>query len=415
MTCSIIPLFLRWLSDMKKKKKSSDRKVLQTLKTLVSVLAVAYLIYIFTFYIDGEMGAIIIAFMISAPTISFFIALYGRNRINVDIDCDSFVKKGSELKVKVIVNKKGVLPLALVEITPLISEVFEENTKTYKLSMLNEEKIEFVFSVKAETGGNGEVSIKSVYSCGFLGFVKLKAKTVLPQPKCVGVIPVIPDIKPSTQLFKNVADLVMTSENDEDNDTSMVFSANTAPGYEHREYVQGDPLKRVNWKLSSKKSKLMIRLDEAASAVQPLIVLDLYREEKNNTKNAIIHEEKLLESVFGLLTLLIKQGIACTFISRNYNGEIIIENVDNPDYPLQLLLKVISVKVTKERIDLNCVNEKICTCIIASTDFSESIDTVLRAIPDKENVCGIAPYHVINKSTDIPIWYLDNDNNFKLV
>ena len=35
------------------------------------------------------------------------------------------------------------------------------------------------------------------------------------------------------------------------------------PGYEHREYVAGDSPRRVNYKLSAKKQKLMVRLDES--------------------------------------------------------------------------------------------------------------------------------------------------------
>lgn len=371
--------------------------------------------YIFTFYIDGEMGIIIIAFLVAALLVSLVLAIYGRNRIKVDFDCDSYVNKGSDITVKVVVEKSGSFPLPIIEIVPAASEVFGECTRIYRLSILNDAKSEFTFRIPAVVGGNGEVWVESVYSCGFLGFFRFKAKTVLPQPKSVGVIPVIPEIKASTQLFRAIADSVMTSENDEENDTAMLFSANTAPGYEHREYVHGDPLKRVNWKLSSKKNKLMIRLDEAASAVQPLIILDLYRNEKQDVQTALLREEKLLMSVFGLVTLLLKQGIACTFISRNFNGEPVVENVDNPDYPPQLLLKVLSVKVSSDRINLSNLSESFCSCVIASTDFSSEFQQLISIFPDKDNVSGIAPAHISSKCADIPIWYLDDDNNFKLV
>lgn len=361
------------------------------------------------------MGVIIIAFLVTALLVSLALAVYGKSRIKIDFDCDSYVNKGSELSVKVIVEKIGSFPLPVIEIVPFASEVFGECQKTYRLSMLNETKATFTFAIPAVIGGNGEVSIKSVYSCGFLGFFRLKSKIELPQPKSVGVIPVIPEIKASTQLFRMIADSVMTSENNDDNDTAMLFSANTAPGYEHREYVQGDPLKRVNWKLSSKKSKLMIRLDEAASAVQPLLILDLYRDDKADVQTALLKEEKLLQSVFGFITLLLKQGIACTFISRSYNGELTVESVDNPDYPPQLLLKVLSVKVAAEHINLRQLNDNFCACIVASTDFSGEFEQLLRLFPDKEKVSGIAAAHIGESHVNIPIWYLDDDNNFKLV
>ena len=246
--------------------------------------------------------------------------------------------------------------------------------------------------------------------------MKFRAKTPLPEPKGIGIIPDIPEITASSQLFRSIADSVLTSDNDEDNDTVMLFAANTFPGYEHREYVQGDPIKRINWKLSSKKSKLMVRLDEAASAVQPCLVLDLFRSSSAETLSSLKKEEKLLQAVFGLITLLINQGIACTFVYRNYNGDIATENVDNPDYPMQLLLKVLSVKsVPEQRVDISLIDGSCCTYIIATTDLSDCFAQIEGALPDKENSCVMIPDVSCHSGTNLQAWYLTEDNNFKLV
>ncbi|MBO7395493.1 MAG: DUF58 domain-containing protein [Ruminococcus sp.] len=195
-----------------------------------------------------------------------------------------------------------------------------------------------------------------------------------------------------------------------------MFSANTSPGYEHREYVHGDPLKRVNWKLSSKKDKLMVRLDEAVASVQPMIVLDLYRSSSAKPEEAILGEEQIIRSVFGLLSLLVKQGIASTLIYRSAGGDIIAESVDNPEYPEQLLLKVLAVKVTAdERVDLKMYGGSVCACVIASTDCGAEIETISEAIDDKDNVSLIGVSPTSRNLTDFPMWYLDGDNNFKLV
>ena len=45
------------------------------IKSIVSVIAVAFLVYIFTFYIDGEMGIILLAFVVFAPLVSLIFAL----------------------------------------------------------------------------------------------------------------------------------------------------------------------------------------------------------------------------------------------------------------------------------------------------------------------------------------------------
>ena len=385
------------------------------MKHIFSIAAIAFLLYIFTFYVDGEMGMILITSMLAAPLLSLVLTLYGRKRIKVSFDCEAYVKKNAELLIKVRVEKEGRIPLPFVEIVPFVSAGFKPVDKIYRLSLVREDLAEFTIPVTAEIGGNAYASIKQVYSCGFLGFIRFKTKLELPQPKSIGIIPEIPEIKASSMLFRSIADTVMTSENDEENDTALLFSANTAVGYEHREYTNGDPLKRINWKLSSKKQKLMVRLDEAASSVQPLIVLDLYRNSAVSERDSMLREEKLLRAVFGLVILLIKQGIACSIMYRSYNGEIVTESIDNPDYPAQLLLKVLAVKPDTDSHIAVQISDSFCSCILASTDLSGEFSGVVSELPDKENACAVVPGIECGTASGIAVWYLDDDNNFKLV
>lgn len=407
-----------------------------TLKSILAIIAVAFLLYIFTFYMDGEMGVILIAFMVFAPLVSLFFAILARSRVKVSLNCDGYVKKGSKLIVRVTVEKTGRLPLGILEITPRASEVFTPSDKVYRISLVRDEKKTFTYEVDAAIGGNGEIALGSVYSCGFLGFMKFALTRELPTPISVGVIPEIPQIKASSQLFRTIADVVLTSDDEEENDTSLLYSANTSPGYEHREYVHGDPLKRVNWKLSSKKNKLMVRLDEAVASVQPMIVLDLYRSsvpvgtrrtdrdvrtaagssDITPLQRALMSEEQIIRSVFGLISLLVRQGIATTLIYRGAGGEILAESVDTPEYPEQLLLKILAVKVEPDRhTDLKMYAGSVCACVIASTDCGAELTTIAEAVKDDDNVSLIGVSPDSRNLTEFPMWYLDGDNNFKLV
>lgn len=386
------------------------------MKNIISLIAVAFVLYIFTFYVDGEMGIILIAFTLAAALISLAYALYGRVCIKITFDCDAYVKKGSELEVKVNVEKTKGFPMAVIEIIPAASPVFGQ-PKVYRLTMLKESKTQFSFDLPAEIGGNGEVFIKAVYSYGFLGFIKFRSCQELPPPKSVGVIPEIPEVKVSSGLFRAIADAVITSDNDDENDTAMPFSANTTPGYEHREYVPGDSLKRINWKLSSRSSKFMVRLDEAVSAVQPCIALDLFRSSDDDISIALRREEKLICAVFGLMTLLINQGIACSFVYRGFDGNVISDTADNPDYLQQLLLKVLAVRqVSNVHLNFGALAEKSCTYIVATTDLTAgNLSELIDSIPDKSNACIIIPDDEKSLKLDMPVWHLTDDNNFRQV
>ncbi|HPY83804.1 MAG TPA: DUF58 domain-containing protein [Ruminococcus flavefaciens] len=385
------------------------------MKSIFAVLVVAFLMVIFTLFVDGEMGVILIAFLVFAPLISLIFMLYSRKKVKVSIDCDGYVKKGSKLSVTVRVEKNGRLPLSIIEIHTKASEVFSQENMIYRLSSGSKEAEEFTYEVDALTGGNGEISITDAFVSGFLGFMRLRIAAPLPEPVSVGVIPEIPELKSSSQLFRNIADVVVTSDEEEENDTSMMFSANTAPGYEHREYVQGDPLKRVNWKLSTKKQKLMVRLDEAVASVQPLIVLDIYRSSKTPAAEAVANEEKLIQSVFGLLQLMIEQGIACGFAYVGQNSETVVESADSIDSPSQFLLKVLAQKVVTDRhIELDKAGDSACACIIASTDFGNGLfDTTMTEDPDRISLLGVSAES--ENPTNLPLWFLDGDNNFKMV
>lgn len=386
------------------------------IKGFLSIGAIIFLLYIFTFHIDGEMGAILIAFLVFPPLISLIIALISRKNINAEIKCDAYVKKGKKLLLNVSVHKSKYVSLSIVELHLFRSEVFDNENKVYRLSLLNENKTEFNIEIDSLIGGNGEVLISQIYCLDFLGFFKFKAPKHSTAPILVGVVPEIPEITASSQLFRNISSAVANDEIDDDNETTMMFSTNVVAGYEHRDYIQGDPIKRINWKLSARKGKMMVRLDEAAVTSQPTIILDLYRSGNANPEQAVLLEEKLLTSVFGLVSLLVKQGIACNFVYIGSSGEVEIESVDNPAYPMQLLLKILSIKVkTDRRIDISEQCNSSCAFIVATTDAGAGFKEVISKISNFENTSIIAPNASITNSTDLPLWYLDDDNNFNLV
>ena len=390
--------------------------MIEKFKYAVSALAVAFLVYIFTFYVDGEMGMILIAFVLGAPLISLALVLYARKNIKVSFNCDAYVKKGNKLKVTVNVEKKNMIPFPFIEIKPFASDVFIPDNKIYRFSMFNAGKSKFDFELAANVGGHGEVGISEIWSSGFLGFMRFKIKDCVPENFSVGVIPEIPDVKASSALVRSIANVVATSENDEDNDTAMLYTSNTVPGYEHREYIQGDALKRINWKLSTKKSKLMVRLDEAAASVQPVVVLDLYRPDTLPIENAIRIEERIICSVFGLMETLVKQGVASTFLFRSNSGEVVSENIDDPDYIPQVLLKVLDVKIENNtRIDIRHFSGSVCALIAATTDAGEGFEAITSSVGECENITIIGESLRAKNSTSYPLWYLDEDNNFKMV
>lgn len=385
---------------------------------IISFLAICFLLFIFTFYVDGEMGIILVFFTFFAPISSTILALIGRNQIDVSIKNEIYVKKGNTANVKILLTKKSRLPIGFVEIHTDSSENFSQNCKAYRTAASFSEKNEIIHQLNAVYGGYGFFSIKEIFICDYLGFFKFRIKTPLPPASNIGVIPEIPQVSASTELFRTISDIVITSDDEEEQDSSLAFSANTFPGYEHREYIEGDSLKRINWKVSTKRNKLMVRLDEAVSSVQPVIVFDLYREKQNNSKGAIIREERLYESVFGLLTLLIKHGIGCRFFYRDVSGNLCERSVESDDMLNQILFALLTVPVTTDNpIDYSKIDTGSACAVITAVPFlSTGYATAIDNLKYKENGCVIVS-DTINTTplASYDIWYMDENNNYKLV
>ena len=77
---------------------------------------------------------------------------------------------------------------------------------------------------------------------------------------------------------------------------------------------------------------------------------------------------------------------------------------------------MLALKVIPDRhIKLSNYAGTVCACVIASTDCNEDVDEAAKAVKNDENVSLIGVSHDSPNLTDLPMWYLDGDNNFKMV
>lgn len=83
-------------------------------------------------------------------------------------------------------------------------------------------------------------------------------------------------------------------------DESRKRGAEYNPDYEIREYIAGDELKSIHWKLSAKQGKMMVRERLAAGREKINVLLPLGEEPDEN--------EALMESLYGMCRLLLSKG-----------------------------------------------------------------------------------------------------------
>ena len=132
-------------------------------------------------------------------------------------------------------------------------------------------------------------------------------------------IPQIPDLKANSALFRTVSTAVAAA--DEESEATPNQSASAMPGYDHRDYIPGDSLRRINWKLSAKRRKLQVRQDEPISLARLSVILDFRRDGRSiPMRERFAEEELLIETALGFLMLCARYGYPCTLCYADERG-----------------------------------------------------------------------------------------------
>lgn len=230
--------------------------------TISGILQAAIFIAFFLVFINGEIGWLLVYTLLAALLISFALWFVSRKAFTVSVEEFSGIADvGRECTVIVNLRKDGFCFLPCIKVMGSAGgRPFELNTS---LLFRKEAAVEITF--RPESCGLLRIKLSQASAQDFFG--TFRRRSVLDDCSAIAVMPrrveyVGPEVVPS----------LLPSENEEREEGVAVSFGGTA-GYEHRDYVQGDSLRRVNYKLSAKKRRLMVRLDESGGTESTNILL----------------------------------------------------------------------------------------------------------------------------------------------
>ncbi len=233
-----------------------------TFASLVTFIQVVFFATIFLLFISGTVGWMLIYAFLLAVAASIILTVISRNHYTVEVEPYSGVTEvGGKCTVKVTVRKKGlcIIPYLTLE------GYFSGGSFTVKTSLLLSRSAEVTLTLSPSECGLQKATIFRGYAEDFLWILRLKKNmsiasdiAVLPRMVDYNGPEVIPSLLPSES---------------EEHEEGITVAFGGAPGYEHREYARGDSPRRINYKLSAKKQKLMVRLDESTGTECTNIVL----------------------------------------------------------------------------------------------------------------------------------------------
>jgi len=361
---------------------------LERSKFYVALLMMLGMAYLFTHYLDGDIGVVVWSFLILAPLISVLLSYQACKQITAEFKSPVYLAKGKHFTANVHVIADGKLPVPFLRCQIEASPNFiPDDKRPVQSAMTWEEPLDIPYGLTAQYAGCGKIAVKELAVYDYLGWFQFAVKQ-MPEHIRVGVIPEIPSLTGANVILHTVSDIVLTQE-DEEEESAAAFSAQSMPGYIHREYVAGDNLRRINWKMSAKRQKLMVRMDEAASTVRPTVILDLSPETQ---PEALKRREIMIESALGFLILLVRQGVPCSmrFSSGQEWKSLILESEDAVRNAAVELAGADFVH-DGNRIDPSAVHEKAGAYLIYTPRPDEELAVQCGTLREKGYVCAVCP------------------------
>ncbi|GHU54385.1 hypothetical protein FACS1894132_08940 [Clostridia bacterium] len=277
---------------------------------LPAYLFIVYILWIIMKYINGETGVFLLSFFVVFPIVSAIITLATRKNIKFEVKSPSIVSRGEEFDVELSFHSKK-LALACIWLKVLNDNLEIAEQKTLCFTYVGKTKQTFTIKEKLEFSGLQTKEIR-YFVLDLFQFPFLK-KSFSKQ----FTIPVMYSL-PEEKFYKPLQVInEQIQEEPDDTEVSLYNAKSITPGYENRKYEIGDPLKKINWKLSARTGELMTRLDEAINGVKIIFLIDfsnLIFKKNNDFFNQSIskaNNEKLIETALGLLKNAVEAGFAC--------------------------------------------------------------------------------------------------------
>lgn len=269
---------------------------------LFGYLCIIVLFRFISLFVDANLGTSILVVFCTIIAISVLMLFVNVSFIKVNCkNSDIKILKNDRFLYYVSVTSSLPIGFCIVEIKMKPQEYLKLINKDYHVSMVDSgSPINAAFEYKAGVFGEDVVGLDYVWFRDFMGLIVIKKKirsseiTVKTLPKYIENF-----YDRSVMIFNKYA----VDYDDSEEINGSLNSTTGFPGYEHREFQDGDSLKRVNYKISAKKEKLMVRLDEPVANLRQAVILDNF-----SSKDRYM-DEITLEGFLSYIGCLVKNKI----------------------------------------------------------------------------------------------------------
>ncbi len=319
-------------------------------KGIVNYIFAMIFAIIFGLFLDANVGWFILLALVLAPLMSVFFAWLSSRMIELSCEMsDSLLSKGDTCVMKVNVRNKSIFPTPPISVKLLNKDGVRCGNSELLVSALSRAAVTFDVAFKAKICGKSIVGVEMAQVTDYLGLFSFSVKNVdySSLQKSVAVIPDIAEIGDRDDNIVKVMQTSLKMDDGDDTVESAAFNFGGFPGYDSREYVPGDPLKRINWKQSAKRGRLLVRLDDEMSSQSVNVVLDsvfnkndvdiyyvapLYQYRDFDVDEIISAiAQAAVENALGIMQVLIRHSYKINFYAMSENQFVKYEIIDDVD------------------------------------------------------------------------------------
>jgi len=297
------------------------------MKTIISYILIFALITLFALFLDATGGLFVLIIFLSAIALSTALHIYAVRLFDCHIEINTqLAEKGEEIRLTARIPKAPFFLPTVFEVTFGLSYHLDCPDCVYSATLSRREG-EFSCILTPKFFGKATISITKIKATDILGIFSPFFRTYLlnkvsnadktKQALPVKIFPSVPDLSKSSEFVRTLEDASAYDDNEQSRE--IPYAVTGFPGYEHRDYVPGDSLKSINWKLSAKRDRLLTRKPEAYAGGDMVLILDA-SESKAAGLTARVNEQLALEALLALAEILIKQEILCRVYVRFADG-----------------------------------------------------------------------------------------------
>lgn len=263
--------------------------------------------YVFAYLFNLNENYILLYMLLLVPIADFIYFILVKNKCEVQIISEKeVITRGEENKYSLIIENKGNITIPFVDYSVNINNKFSSNKTISKRVAVDSSK-SFIntFFLTSEHIGLANIIVPQIGVSSIFGFFDKRYQI----NKEINTT-ILPDYKEISNIYQALE--IGGGLDLEDEVNRSAFQGE--PGYEYKDYIEGDPLNRVNWKLSSKQNKLMIRKSISGSKLTKSILLDYGVEDNKEMLDSI---DLITETYLSLVLALVK---------REYEVEVILKD-----------------------------------------------------------------------------------------